>query len=206
MIFSHPGFIFSIFLLLASWLHSWGFFVFYLKPDPLLMIVFICNFMLVLFALFVFAFRHNFILKTRMPRAVLRWEVLQSRSNIILILYVIISILDILYSKGVPLVWALTGSSKNYTDFGVPTLHGIANSLVFVYFTLSFFLYIQGRKVNWTPMVFLVLYQVVILSRGVLVVVSIQILCLYLLYRPLTLSRLSLLFFAAVLGIILLVF
>lgn len=49
----------------------------------------------------------------------------------LLIIYIFIAILDIFYSNGVPLVWSLSGDSRSYVDFGIPTLHGVANSIVF---------------------------------------------------------------------------
>lgn len=42
----------------------------------------------------------------------------------------IILALEIVYSGGVPLLWKAIGSSKNYFDYGIPSLHGAFNGLV----------------------------------------------------------------------------
>ncbi len=38
--------------------------------------------------------------------------------------------IEMIYSKGFPLLWILTGSAKTYFDYGIPSLHGAFNGLV----------------------------------------------------------------------------
>lgn len=94
-------------------------------------------------------------------------------------LYVCISILDIVFSKGLPLIWALTGDTRLYVDFGIPTLHGLANSILF--FLSSFLLLLTLLKVKSykTTLFFLFIYQILILSRGCLIVMTVQMLSIY---------------------------
>lgn len=96
--------------------------------------------------------------------------------NYSLSLYVLISVLDIYYSQGLPLLWVLGGSSLSYVDFGIPTFHGLANSIVF--FLASFLTLLTVLKVkDYKVLLFLLfLYQVLILSRGTIVVMSVQML------------------------------
>lgn len=45
-------------------------------------------------------------------------------------LVIVIFIVEVIYSGGVPLVWKFMGSEKLYIDFGIPSLHGAFNGLV----------------------------------------------------------------------------
>ncbi|HEY1984454.1 MAG TPA: O-antigen polymerase [Terracidiphilus sp.] len=47
-----------------------------------------------------------------------------------LLLWISLSAVEIVVSRGVPLVWLLTGSTKTYADFGISTLHGLLNSML----------------------------------------------------------------------------
>jgi oligosaccharide repeat unit polymerase len=98
----------------------------------------------------------------------------------LLLIYILIAILDVFYSRGVPIIWALTGSSRSYVDFGVPTLHGIANSIVFFLASLLTLLTILKVK-NYKGILFaLIVYQVLILSRGTIIVMTVQMLAVFL--------------------------
>lgn len=98
----------------------------------------------------------------------------------LLIIYVFIAILDILYSRGIPSIWALTGSVRSYVDFGIPTIHGIANSIVFFLSSLLTMLTILKVKNYKNILLVLIIYQVLILSRGTIIVMSVQILAVFL--------------------------
>lgn len=100
----------------------------------------------------------------------------------LLSIYILIAVLDIIYSKGIPLVWALTGSARTYVDFGIPTLHGLANSIAF--FLASFLTLLATLKVkNYkTVLVVLFVYQILILSRGTIIVMTVQILAVILFF------------------------
>jgi hypothetical protein len=58
----------------------------------------------------------------------------------LLIIYICISIIDIIYSGGIPILWNLMPVHKNYTFFGVLTLHGLGNRIVFFTAALMFLL------------------------------------------------------------------
>jgi oligosaccharide repeat unit polymerase len=104
--------------------------------------------------------------------------------KVILAIYVFISILDICFSGGVPLYWALSGDSRQYIDFGIPTLHGIANSILFFSASLLFFLTKVNNKCKQVKFILwvLFLYQIVILSRGTIIVMVVQMLGIYLFF------------------------
>jgi oligosaccharide repeat unit polymerase len=56
--------------------------------------------------------------------------VLKRRLKMWLIVWIVLSTGEIIVSGGVPLVWLLTGSSKTYADFGIPSVHGLLNSML----------------------------------------------------------------------------
>ena len=96
--------------------------------------------------------------------------------NNLLLIYILILIADIYYSDGVPFIWALTKSDKSYIDFGIPTLHGLSNSIIF--FLASFLAILIFFKVgNYKKiLVCLFIYQIMLLSRGTIIVMTVQIL------------------------------
>jgi oligosaccharide repeat unit polymerase len=47
-----------------------------------------------------------------------------------LIVWIVLSAVEIVVSGGVPLVWLFTGNPKTYADFGMPSLHGLLNSMI----------------------------------------------------------------------------
>lgn len=101
--------------------------------------------------------------------------------NLFLLIYFLISVMDVIYSGGFPMMWVLTGSEKLYVDFGIPTVHGLANGMVFFLCTLLTVLQLLGlKKCKW--ILFAILsWQILIFSRGVVMVVGAQSLCVILL-------------------------
>lgn len=99
--------------------------------------------------------------------------------------YVFISLLDVIYSGGVPLVWKLSGDDRMYVDFGIPTLHGIANCIVFFLASLCMLLGHLGVARSRLILLFIFAWQLIIFSRGVIMVMLVQMLCVYLfLFKP----------------------
>lgn len=85
------------------------------------------------------------------------------------------SALDIGYSGGLPLLWALTGDAKNYTDFGIPSFHGLINSF---YFALMGCLYLRfkltGDRRYLFYSVLFGLWPIFMLGRGIMLTVIVQ--------------------------------
>jgi oligosaccharide repeat unit polymerase len=104
-------------------------------------------------------------------------------------IYFILSVLDVIYSGGFPIYWILTGSEKLYVDFGVPTLHGVANGIIFFLFTLLILLETLGFKKFRLILILLFSWQILILSRGVIMVIGAQSLCVILLLSQARLTK-----------------
>ena len=88
----------------------------------------------------------------------------------LLIVWVLGSLFEIINAGGLPLWWALGGGAeKNYTDFGVPTFHGLMNALYLFSVTGLFFDYMVTRNrkaLRWSLL--LLAWPVAMLGRGIL--------------------------------------
>ena len=59
-------------------------------------------------------------------------------------IWISVSVVEVLFSGGIPILWLINGSEKTYFDFGLPTIHGLANGLVSALSLISFFIYMNG--------------------------------------------------------------
>lgn len=62
--------------------------------------------------------------------------------------------LEIVVSGGMPIFWLLTGSSKTYVDYGIPTLHGFFNAILLFEGTLCFWLITATRSSRLVKFIF----------------------------------------------------
>lgn len=112
-------------------------------------------------------------------------ELLYSYSIKLLRIWSIGTLLEIIYSRGVPLQWALMGQTdKNYTDFGIPSFHGVMNAL-FLFSITSMFLHylVSHKKQPLKLMLVLLIWPVVMLGRGILLGAIMQLLGVFLQLR-----------------------
>ncbi len=105
------------------------------------------------------------------------------------LLWILSTIFEIAYSGGLPLIWAFNGSEKDYTNFGIPSLHGVLNGL--------YFFLIGGIAINYLMqpstytkwyLIALICWPVLMLGRGILLTSLIQLLVLYLFIRGMKLA------------------
>ena len=76
---------------------------------------------------------------------------------------IIIFIVEIIYSKGLPLIWKMTGNSKTYFDFGITSLNGAWYGLIICLGAYSFFSK-SKNKYLYLAMGILILSRQVIMS------------------------------------------
>lgn len=88
--------------------------------------------------------------------------------KIINIIFIVSFIIEIIYSKGIPLLWKLTGSPKTYLDFGIPSFHGMLNG-----FAACMGTYLLFRKKCKSKYIYII-YAVLIISRQLLITIFIQ--------------------------------
>ncbi|WP_257985359.1 O-antigen polymerase [Bacillus sp. V5-8f] len=92
----------------------------------------------------------------------------------------IILIVETIFSGGIPLIWLLTGSDKNYFDFGIPTLHGLLMSFILFYGTLLYFILNQNfRKKYLFYFLFICLIPILLISRQIAITLVVQILIIH---------------------------
>lgn len=95
---------------------------------------------------------------------------LKSLIKRLLIVWVLGSLVEIIYSGGLPLSWAFSGETwKDYKDFGIPTFHGLMNALYMFSVTGLFFDYMVTRNrkaLRWSLL--LLAWAVAMLGRGIL--------------------------------------
>lgn len=76
-------------------------------------------------------------------------------------------IIEVIYSGGLPIIWKITGVSKNYFDFGIPSVHGAFNGLVICLGAYSFF-----KKTNDKFLYFLI--AILIFSRQIMISIVVE--------------------------------
>ncbi len=81
-------------------------------------------------------------------------------ANIIIIIGII---LEMIYSKGFPLIWKLVGNGKTYMDFGIPSFGGMINALIICLGAYCFL-----NKDKWKYTVLYLLIGILIISRQVI--------------------------------------
>jgi len=100
----------------------------------------------------------------------------------IMLLWISISVIEIFSAGGIPLLWLIMGTGQTYEDFGIPTLHGIANAF-WMYISFVQFIRlldnIRDRK-NIILMMVLALWPVLLVSRALFTIVLIQVTFFYL--------------------------
>lgn len=99
---------------------------------------------------------------------------IEKKINIAKWIAIIIFIIEIIYSRGVPLVWKLTGDSKNYFDFGITSVNGAWHGLIICLGAYSIFLKKKDSFIY--PLI-----GILILSRQVILSIIIETFLMYIL-------------------------
>jgi oligosaccharide repeat unit polymerase len=86
-------------------------------------------------------------------------------------------LLEIVYSKGVPLFWLIKDIPKNYFEFGIPSFHGLLMSYILFYGTILYIsIKIQFKKRFLVYFILIILSMVLLVTRQNLVILFVQIL------------------------------
>ena len=104
-------------------------------------------------------------------------EKLKQVAKVLLKIWAVATLAEIAVSGGIPILWLLTGSSKNYMDFGVRSIHGFVISLLMaaslIYAVLGF--QTGQRKYFWVP-AFAVFWFIICITRAYVMVMLLEIL------------------------------
>lgn len=108
----------------------------------------------------------------------------------LMMVWILGSVLDIVSSGGLPLFWAMAGSSKDYTDFGIPSFHGLINSF---YFSLMGCLFLNfkltGDRRYLLYSLLFGLWPIFMLGRGIMLTVIVQLGVIQIFYSGLSLKK-----------------
>ena len=105
----------------------------------------------------------------------------------LLTIWGLMSVVEIVFSGGLPIVWLVTGSSKSYRDFGIPSLHGLLMSVLMACATVSFLIYLETKQRRYLTIPFLgVAWFILSITRAFMMGLILQLLFLGLARKPLT--------------------
>ena len=117
------------------------------------------------------------------------YELLRRRLTVWFRIWIVVTIIEIIASKGVPLAWALTGSSKTYVDFGIKSLHGFVNSLQVAIAICYLALFLANRRMKELRVpLFFVCWCAIIINRNMMLVTLLEFAVLYVRVRGLKIS------------------
>ena len=132
--------------------------------DRTLWIFFLCIISYNLCGLFFSLFKFR---KIRLFSQKKRKKSLDKKIASINIIILFLFIIEVVYSQGFPLLWKITGSSKTYLNFGIPSLHGALSGLVIC---LGSYYLFKKSKLKWLYLTF----GILILSRQVIISIIIE--------------------------------
>ncbi|MGC1373943.1 MAG: O-antigen polymerase [Candidatus Sulfotelmatobacter sp.] len=91
------------------------------------------------------------------------------------IFWIFCTVLEIIASGGLPIVWLFQGSSKTYFDFGIPSVHGLLNSMLLAIGIGQFGLFaLDGKKRHlWIP-AWIFLWSILAITRNMMIVLLLE--------------------------------
>lgn len=98
--------------------------------------------------------------------------------------WIVLTVVEVVFCGGVPIVWLLLGSSKVYAEFGLPVIHVFVSSLLAVLALAKLGLYLlRGDRRRLFIPILQVLWSVAIVNRGQIIIAMIQCVVLWLCLR-----------------------
>ena len=99
----------------------------------------------------------------------INFDLLERRLSIWFRVWLIITIAEIFLSGGIPVIWLVLHSTKTYAEFGIHSLHGLANSLLLSIAVCRFALFlISGKRKHLRIPVFAVVWSILVITRQVM--------------------------------------
>lgn len=118
------------------------------------------------------------------PQEVLSLEQIEKRTQSLTKFFIIGTLINIAFSRGVPLLWLLTGDGRTYIDFGVPSFTGFLNSLYYTTIVANFYLYLKTKEKRYLKLLALYLiYPIILVQRALIFTLGFELLGMYLLMR-----------------------
>lgn len=99
----------------------------------------------------------------------------------LLVFWVVVEVIETLWSGGIPIIWSLVGSSKTYFDYGIPSVHGLMNAVGLVIIMLCYYLYeykkstegLKEKKLLYI-IVFMLFFYLCLITRQIIISAAIQ--------------------------------
>lgn len=124
-----------------------------------------------------------FVLKARLSLNHIYPELNQSLKNKYFLLvkfWFLFTILEVIASGGIPIFWLFLNNGKTYFDFGIPSVHGLLNALEMTLGILSFYIYKKYKEKKYLYLTtFFIIWNVLIISRQVIMVMLIEMAFIY---------------------------
>ncbi|MFB4393746.1 MULTISPECIES: O-antigen polymerase [unclassified Pseudomonas] len=97
--------------------------------------------------------------------------------------------MEVYVQRGFPLYWNWVGDGRLYTDFGIPSFHGIMNAMYLQLVTaLAYLYFVKPRRIIILLLFLLACWPVLMLGRGILLSVIVQITAVFFLMRRLNIK------------------
>jgi oligosaccharide repeat unit polymerase len=139
-----------------------------------------------IFAVIISILSQKRIINTPYVNYELEINLLKKYTNYLLVVWLIGTIIEIIVSGGLPIFWALSGQgfSKDYTDFGIPSVHGVMNAFYLQLFSAYFIIIMFRREKLIGLLLFCLLFwPILMLGRGIFLSVIMQTIGIFLLMR-----------------------
>lgn len=101
-------------------------------------------------------------------------------------IYALIEAVQIVHGRGFPLLWLiLKTANQDYATYGIPSLNGFAHALYLFATSVLFLNCLKSKsKPQYALLLCLLVVPIMLISRHLLICIFVQLLCLWLYYRP----------------------
>lgn len=100
-------------------------------------------------------------------------------TKIWLIIWCFVIIPDVVAAGGIPMIMQFRGG-YNYTEFGIPTYHGIVNMLFLLFFRHCIIIFFYQRKIILLIILLMSIWEMLVFRRGILMSGLVEIFFLFL--------------------------
>ena len=108
---------------------------------------------------------------------------LRKTINIQLTIWFIGTIFEIFKSGGLPIFWAIFDDPRNYTDFGIPSFHGLMNGIYFSLFACLYYYYMVTKDKRFLLYTLIMLsWPIFMLGRGIMLTALVQMGIIYIFF------------------------
>ncbi|MGB2605341.1 MAG: O-antigen polymerase [Terracidiphilus sp.] len=181
----------------SAWLMAAGLYALHLSLVliyPTTAIIRVVSWIVVPFVLTVLMYLGGYPLFALSPRRLAQitegW--LERRLKIAFLAWAGLTAVEIVYSGGIPIVWLFQGTGQSYVDFGIPSFHGLLNSLLLTIGLSGFTLFaVTGRKRHlWMPG-FVIAWSIIAVTRNMLIVILMECIIVWAMIRRVTWRKIA---------------